>query len=51
MSELGSFWARRRAAVAAEEEADRRTAETSAIEEALDGKNDAEILEELGLMP
>ena len=49
MSEAGSFWARRRAAVAAEEEAEVRAAQLAAQEDAIEGKSDAEILTELGL--
>ena len=52
MSELGSFWARRRAAVQAEAEADLRAAEeTRAVERRaeLAEKDDAEVLKEMGL--
>lgn len=52
MSELGSFWARRRAAVQAEAEADLRAAEEArAVERRaeLAQKNDAEVLKEMGL--
>ena len=49
MSDLGSFWARRRAAVKAEEEADLRAAQEAEIAEAQESKSDAEILEDLGL--
>jgi hypothetical protein len=52
MSEVGSFWARRRAAVRAEEEAEARAAEialSQADADALAEKDDAEVLEELGL--
>ncbi|QJF51757.1 DUF3306 domain-containing protein [Roseobacter ponti] len=53
MSRHATFWARRKAAVAAEAEAEQGAAEAAALQEAqedrLAGKNDAEILEELGL--
>ena len=52
MSELGSFWARRRAAVQAETEADLRAAEEArAVERRaeLAEKDDAEVLKEMGL--
>ncbi len=56
MSRHATFWARRKAAVAAEAEAEQSAAEAAALQEAqeaqedrLAGKNDAEILEELGL--
>ena len=52
MSELGSFWARRRAAVQAEAEADLRAAEEArAVERRaeLAEKDDAEVLKEMGL--
>ena len=49
MTEVTSFWARRRAAVKAEEEAEVRAAEEATLLEAQEGKSDAEILEEFGL--
>lgn len=49
MSDLGSFWARRRAAVAAEEKAARTETVRVEKEEALAGKSDKEILQEFGL--
>lgn len=49
MSEISSFWTSRRAAVAAEEEAEARAAQLAAQADAIEGKGDAEILTELGL--
>lgn len=49
MSDVGSFWARRRAAVKAEEEADVRATQEAELAEAQEGKSDAEVLEDLGL--
>ena len=52
MRETGSFWARRRAAVQAEEQADLRALEDAQLAERaaeLADKDDAEILEEMGL--
>ncbi len=49
MTEVSSFWARRRAAVAAEEEADRRATQLAERETSFKDKDDSEILAELGL--
>ncbi|MGA9251052.1 MAG: DUF3306 domain-containing protein [Roseobacter sp.] len=52
MSDVGSFWARRRAAVQAEEQADLRAveeAQAEAIAAERAERDDAEILEEMGL--
>lgn len=49
MSDTGSFWARRRAAVKAEEDAEALATLQAERKEALEGKDDAEILTELGL--
>ena len=49
MTDVSSFWARRKAAVAAEEAEEIRVAEAAQRAEEIDGKDDADLLEEMGL--